>query len=162
MYHNEKTDPLSAHLFAIDGEKWRNMRVKLTPTFTSGKMKTMFDSLVRCVQYMETALVQACSVGEEVEMKEYVSRFTTDVIGTCAFGIDCNSFKDPDAEFRMMGKRLFKPELVYSLKLLMVQIMPSLCKSLGECRLLRREQQCQKTASKRREVFAVIDRTNFE
>lgn len=92
VYHNEDVEPLDGHLFLIDGTKWRNLRVKLTPTFTSGKMKMMFNILVRCGEPLIQALDEYADNEKPIDIKELLECFTTDVIGSCAFGIDCNSF----------------------------------------------------------------------
>lgn len=110
-YHffNEKDDPISAHLFAIDGKRWRIMRQKLTPTYTSGKMKFMFPTIVEVSQEFNKAFHEMVDkeVGSIIEIKDLMARFTTDVIGTCAFGIECNSLKNPDVEFRRYGREIF-------------------------------------------------------
>ena len=40
-------------------------------------------------------------------MKELAAKYTTDVISTCAFGIQSNSLNDPNALFRHFGRLIF-------------------------------------------------------
>ncbi|XP_075165034.1 cytochrome P450 6a9-like [Haematobia irritans] len=105
LFYNEKGDPLTGHLFLLDGAKWRNLRTKLSPTFTTGKMKFMYPSIIEVAENFMQVFGLMCEKSPTVEITEMLARFTTDIIGKCAFGIDCNSLKDPNAEFRIMGKR---------------------------------------------------------
>lgn len=113
MYYNEEDDPLSANLLTLDGDKWKKLRAKLTPTFTSGKMKFMFPTIVMVAERFRDHLRDViqqnnanADAGCVLEVKELCARFTTDVIGTCAFGIECNSLNDPNAEFRHYGREV--------------------------------------------------------
>lgn len=108
IYSNEVADPLSAHLFAVGGEKWRKLRYELSPTFSSGKMKYMYRTMFEVGSQLEECLGNLVGNGEvQMEVKDLLARFTTDVIGSCAFGIKCNSLANPNAEFREMGKMIF-------------------------------------------------------
>ncbi|KAF5284960.1 hypothetical protein FQA39_LY16915 [Lamprigera yunnana] len=129
FYSNEKEDPLSAHLFNLQGQKWKNIRAKLTPTFSSAKMKIMFDVIVKCAQQMSSLLEDKCQIGP-IAIKESIEFFSTDVIGSCAFGINCNSFLDPFSSFSKIAKRIFKPTVCENLKHFISFIGPSIATTL--------------------------------
>lgn len=105
MVHNEESEPLEGHLFNINGNRWRNLRVKLIPAFTSGKMKVMFDTLVHYGHVMQECIEPNVAAGNAVDMKETLSRYSMDIVGTCVFGIETNSLKSKEPMFRIMSQK---------------------------------------------------------
>ncbi|EDW74915.1 uncharacterized protein Dwil_GK15643 [Drosophila willistoni] len=132
-FYNERDDPISAHLFNLDGPGWREMRMKLTPTFTSLKMHQMLPTVVEIGQrFIKVVEKQLPTQGRAypVEMKDLLARFTTDVIGSCAFGLDCNSLDDPQVEFRRMGSKVFTDRRHGRLAFAFIQGFPKLAKMM--------------------------------
>ncbi|XP_055597004.1 cytochrome P450 6A1-like [Uranotaenia lowii] len=130
LYYNEKDDPLTAHLFLIEGSKWKNLRNKLTPTFTSGKMKLMFPIVRDVGEQLEACLLKELPANGEIEIKDILARYTTDVIGICAFGLDAGSLKDPESEFRVMGRQVFEIHPLLFVKLLLCQEFKKLARAM--------------------------------
>lgn len=130
IYYNENDDPLSAHLFNLNGKKWRTLRPKLSPTFTSGKMKFMFPTVIEVVERFKESLTEVLNETDELEIKDLLARFTTDIIGTCAFGIECNSLKDPNAEFRNMGRIVFEQPKYNPITIFLIRAFAPLSKRL--------------------------------
>ncbi|KAJ3654760.1 hypothetical protein Zmor_013928 [Zophobas morio] len=107
VMNNKRDDPIGTHiLFFLKNPDWREMRVKITPVFTSSKMKAMSklieNSSTELTNYLNTQ-VERKSV---IEMKEVCLKFTVNVITSTAFGVDSNSFKD-DSRFCEEAKRMF-------------------------------------------------------
>ncbi|XP_072747767.1 cytochrome P450 9e2-like [Anoplolepis gracilipes] len=96
------------NLFGLRGDHWREMRKLLSPAFTSSKMKMMFGLMCECADNFSNFLVtQSGKIAKTYEMKELLSRYTNDVVATCAFGISIDSFKNPNNEFYLLGKKTF-------------------------------------------------------
>ncbi|KAF2894085.1 hypothetical protein ILUMI_12095 [Ignelater luminosus] len=131
FYYNEKDDPLSANLFSVGGEEWRTLRTKLSQAFTAGKIKFMFESLLECAYQMSNEIEKNYIKKQTINMKEISECFTIDVIGSCVFGLQCNSFKNPDAEFRKQGKKIFHFTIPRALKVFFAFSNVKLARWLG-------------------------------
>lgn len=64
--------------------------------------------------------------GKTIEVRDLTARFTTDIIGSTAYGLDVNSFKDPDAEFRKYGKMIFHYDTFRGLEMLAIFFLPTI------------------------------------
>ncbi|KAJ8681697.1 hypothetical protein QAD02_017489 [Eretmocerus hayati] len=90
----------SKNLFAVDNPEWKYLRVKLSPAFSSGKNKRLFDFMLDSSRNMSNRLEEIVAEKEAtVNVREVSSRYTTDIISSLSFGIRTNSFQKPDPEF---------------------------------------------------------------
>lgn len=135
-------DVLSQHLFNLTGQKWKNLRAKLTSTFSSGKMKDMFHVMKESVANLTTAIdnENKMTTNEKdaavvtLDMKELFARYSTDVIVSCAYGLEANNFKGDDgaeSEFRLIGKKAFENSLGRRLFNIVTNFSPKLARVLN-------------------------------
>lgn len=126
IHCNENYDPLSANLIAMPAQKWKNMRGKLTPTFSSAKLKAMFTSLYKCGITLQIYLENLTEKNVLLDVREISASFTTDVIASVGFGIDVDSINNPDNEFRVCGRKIFELTLSNSIRWSMFFVAPKL------------------------------------
>lgn len=105
---NEEADPFSGNLMFLRGEQWKRMKAKVTPAFTPSKLKLMSPLIEEKAKNLKDTIFRILDEKESdvIECTDLFARYTTDVVGTYAFGIECNSLKNPDAEFRQMFREL--------------------------------------------------------
>jgi len=51
------------------GQKWKDMRIKLAPTFTSGKIKYMFPLMQECAEQFDAHLKEMADRNEIFDAK---------------------------------------------------------------------------------------------
>lgn len=131
FYFDKKTQPVANHLFNVNGAKWKGTRAKLSPAFTPNKLKNMFDTVAACGEELTKYLESFADSEIDVDIKDAVAKFTTDVIVSCAFGIDSNTFKYPDAEFREIGKAVFEVTTKRKINIFIALFIPELHKIIN-------------------------------
>ncbi|KAF5284551.1 hypothetical protein FQA39_LY17001 [Lamprigera yunnana] len=130
---DETVDPIGAkNPFMLKGEKWKIVKNQITPCFTGKKLKSMYglieDSANKLVKYISNSAEASSSDG--LEANELCAKYSTEVVANCVFGLEGNTFEDPDSMFRKMGKKTFEPTLKNLLFIYMIIFLPSLTKIL--------------------------------
>ena len=126
-------DPLfGKNLFSLKGDDWREMRVILSPSFTTSKMKMMFHLITECaVNFTNIVLERSKDKDYIANLKDVFTKITADVISSCAFGISINSMKEPKNELYVVGRQSTDFEGILSLKFLLIRNFKVLSRLLG-------------------------------
>lgn len=91
----------------------------------------MFYLLVECSEEFQKLIDRSSEAHRPIEIRELAAKFTIDVIGTCAFGIQINALTDEDSEFHRAAKKLSRPSYKATLWRMLRTAMPRLYKVLG-------------------------------
>ncbi|KAL7295548.1 hypothetical protein TKK_0011189 [Trichogramma kaykai] len=102
--YNESKDPLSTGIVRLYDEKWKRLREKLSPLFTSKKLKLMLPLVQEICEEMIKVFDDALIESNVLEIKALVTRFTIDCISSIAFGFNADSLHEPDSEFLKNGQ----------------------------------------------------------
>ncbi|XP_076653844.1 cytochrome P450 6k1 [Halictus rubicundus] len=123
----------SSNLFNIKNPEWKHLRTKITPVFTSGKMRKLFHLLVETTESMKNYLQNEVSGSETktVMMRDVSLKYTTDIISSVAFGVHVNSFDKNNNEFFEKAQEGTHPTFVATLQLMLMFFFPSLSKYVG-------------------------------
>lgn len=127
-------DPIGeTNLFFVKNPLWKKLRGKLTPFFSSVKLKTMFYILDKVGddlnKFIHNKMENNDSV--ELELKEVSTLYMTDVIASCAFGVEANSLENPKGDFRTIGKHLFNFTFYRGFELSAMFMLPEITKFFG-------------------------------
>uniref|UniRef100_A0A1L8E430 Putative cytochrome n=1 Tax=Nyssomyia neivai TaxID=330878 RepID=A0A1L8E430_9DIPT len=132
---SEAFDPdFGNSLIALKDQKWKDMRSTLSPAFTGSKMRLMCDFIVEtCEQMVDFLKLESEIKGPQTfDAKELLSRVTLDVIGTCAFGVKVNSFKDTNNAFFVTAKKLVNfRSAILQFKFLFLMMCPKVMEFLN-------------------------------
>jgi cytochrome P450 family 9 len=111
------------------------MRSTLSPAFTGSKMKLMFDFIVDISQQYIKTMKDGINKSGEIafEFSDLSTKFTVDIIASCAFGIEINSFADPENQFYKVATKMLNQSLniLQIIKFLGFMIVPKLMNMLG-------------------------------
>lgn len=119
-------EPLLRNLFFADGDLWRLLRQRMTPAFTSGKLKAMFPLIVERAERLQA---RALAAGDRpLDARDLMARYTTDFIGACGFGLDADSLNVEESEFRKLGAKILAPTLTRAVTALCKNIFPNIFK----------------------------------
>nr|AAL68260.1 RE06354p [Drosophila melanogaster] len=129
---HDMSNLFSSSLFSMRDARWKDMRSTLSPAFTGSKMRQMFQLMNQVAKEAVDCLKQDDSRVQEneLDMKDYCTRFTNDVIASTAFGLQVNSFKDRENTFYQMEKKLTTFTFLQNMKFILLFALKSLNKIL--------------------------------
>ncbi|XP_062290346.1 cytochrome P450 3A40-like [Scomber scombrus] len=100
--------PLYDAVSIAEDDDWRRIRSVLSPSFTSGKLKEMFDIMKHHSANLVSNMKKKSDKDESLDMKEFFGPYSMDVVSSTAFSVDIDSLNNPSDPFVTNIKKMLK------------------------------------------------------
>uniref|UniRef100_A0A3B3CHX4 Cytochrome P450 3A n=1 Tax=Oryzias melastigma TaxID=30732 RepID=A0A3B3CHX4_ORYME len=100
--------PLYDAVSIAEDDQWRRIRSVLSPSFTSGRLKEMFDIMKHHSANLVSSMKKKADKDEPLELKEYFGPYSMDVVTSTAFSVDIDSLNNPSDPFVTNIKKMLK------------------------------------------------------
>uniref|UniRef100_A0A3B3X374 unspecific monooxygenase n=1 Tax=Poecilia mexicana TaxID=48701 RepID=A0A3B3X374_9TELE len=95
-------------LFNAEDDQWKRIRSVLSPSFTSGRLKEMFEIMKSHSANLIHSMKKKADKGEALELKEFFGSYSMDVVTSTAFSVDIDSLNNPSDPFVTNIKKMLK------------------------------------------------------
>ncbi|XP_014882037.1 cytochrome P450, family 3, subfamily A, polypeptide 65, partial [Poecilia latipinna] len=95
-------------LFNAEDDQWKRIRSVLSPSFTSGRLKEMFEIMKSHSANLIHSMKKKADKGGALELKEFFGSYSMDVVTSTAFSVDIDSLNNPSDPFVTNIKKMLK------------------------------------------------------
>ncbi|XP_071037516.1 cytochrome P450 3A2-like [Parasteatoda tepidariorum] len=122
-------DMIAKMLIVIGGDDWKRIRMILSPTFSTGKLKRVLGIFEDCAKTLTQSFGKFADSKKPCDVYKMYSSFTVDVIASSAFSTKIDSRNDPNNPFVRHVKRIFDQDPGF--RSILFFAVPSLMRKLG-------------------------------
>ncbi|XP_073531744.1 cytochrome P450 3A9-like isoform X1 [Phyllobates terribilis] len=117
--------PMDSAITIAADEQWKRIRTVLSPTFTSGKLKEMFQIMNHYSNTLVRNIQGYVDKDESCAIKDVLGAYSMDVVTSSSFSVNIDSLNNPNDPFVTKTKKLLKLGL-FSPILILVVLFPFL------------------------------------
>ncbi|CAG9790729.1 unnamed protein product [Diatraea saccharalis] len=100
-----KGDPIGGqNIFTLNDPLWSSVRRRLSPVFTSSKLKLLHHIFASKSKELVQRIKNDLNNNKDIELRHLYADYTTDVIGTSSFGIQCDTLLKGDSPLRSVTR----------------------------------------------------------
>uniref|UniRef100_A0A8C2YW48 unspecific monooxygenase n=1 Tax=Cyclopterus lumpus TaxID=8103 RepID=A0A8C2YW48_CYCLU len=115
LFTNRRNFRLNGQLYdavsIAEDDQWKRIRSVLSPSFTSGRLKEMFDIMKHHSANLTSSMKKKADKDEPLELKEFFGPYSMDVVASTAFSVDIDSLNNPSDPFVTNIKKMLKFDL---------------------------------------------------